>query len=184
MGRRRNEFAYFMLGSLLDASTALTLLYLTGLITTIGTSSEIPFILGGFIIGSAVFPLAGYSLFRGSRKTAAIAGAAVPIAFIVVYSVVEQSMLVGNFEMLLLSFLVVAGDMFVAPVFALREGTGAASAIGIGLGGLFVMTIMLIVYAALFDSHMPLIILSADSLAIIMLLSILASDEWRSSIAH
>ena len=184
MGRRRTEFAYFMLASLLDASTALTLLYLTGLITTIGTSNEIPFILGGFIIGSAFFPLVGYSFFRSSRKMSAAAGAVVPIAFLAVYSIVEHSRLVGNYEMLFLSFLVVAGDMFIAPVFSLREGTGAASAIGIGLGGLFVMTIMLIVYAALFDSHMPLIILSADSLAIIMLITILASQEWRAAIAR
>ena len=171
MFKRLRSSAHFLLASLLCATTALSVFYLSGLITTIGSSLEIPFILAGFITGSVVMPVTSYLGFSKSRLRTAVSSLSVPLSFAAIYSTLLFSKLVGNYEMLGFSFLSVAGDLFVVSVFSLREESSIASAIGIGLGGLFIMTVMLIIYAALFDSHMPLIILSGDILAALMLLS-------------
>lgn len=171
MFKRLLGSAHFLLASLLCATTALSVFYLSGLITTIGSSLEIPFILAGFITGSVVMPVTSYLVFRKNMLRIAISSLSVPLSFAVIYATLLFSKLVGNYEMLGFSFLSVAGDLFVVSIFSLREENSITSAIGIGLGGLFIMTVMLIIYAALFDSHMPLIILSGDILAALLLLS-------------
>ncbi len=172
MRGRVHRSALFLLASLLSATTALSLFYLSDLITTIGSSLEIPFILSGFITGSVFFPAAAYFIFRKSMLRTVISSLSVPLAFVLMFAAVFYSKIVSNYEMFFFSFISVAGNIFIVSLFSLREGSTMASAIGIGLGGLFVMTVMLIVYAALFDSHMPLIILSGDALAAVMLLGV------------
>lgn len=169
MGNRLRGTVTLLLASLLNGTTSLSLFYVSGLITTIGTSLQIPFILGGFVAGSVAMPLAGYLLFRQGRFRVALSMLSIPISFLAVWSYVDFTRLIGNYEMLLLSALCVAGDIFVAALFAYRGGSGITTAIGHGLGGMFVMTIMLIAYAALFDSHMPLIILTGELLSILLL---------------
>lgn len=178
MGSRLVNLVYLLLASLLNATTALTIFYATGVITTIGSSLEIPYILSGFVLGSASFPVAAYMLFSGSRRNSALSALIIPVVFVLLGVYINATKVVGNIEMFLLSFLAVAGDVFVVSVFSLREGSNLVHAIGMGLGGLFVMTIMLIVYAALFDSHMPLIILSAQGVAL-LLLPVVATHSYR-----
>lgn len=169
MSSRFAGYARLMAGALLGATTALSIFYLTGLITTIGSSLEIPFILSGFLIGSVLLPFLGQQIFSRSRLLVAVSFLSIPAVFSAIFLFVSSTKIVSNYEMLALSFLAVGGNIFTSSLYTSgREGT-FVSAIGLGLASLFVMTVMLIIYAALFDSYMPLIILAFGMLLLLLL---------------
>lgn len=179
MNGRAPGYIYFLTASLLNGVTALSIFYLSGLITTIGSALQIPYILSGFAAGSVIFPIISYLLLRQSRRRLMLSALSVPAAFLSVALYVSYSKIVGNDAMALLSLTTVAGNLFIVSLFIQRTEGGMVSAIAHGLGGMFVMTVMLVVYASLFDTHMPFILVTGLLVTLVLLIAVAFFQERR-----
>lgn len=179
MNVRGSDFMRFMIAAALCSTTSLSIFYLSGIITTIGSTLQIPFILSGFVIGSVLFPAIAYLLLRKSISRVRASFLAIPLSFILLWAYVDSTKLVTNYQMLLFSLLSVSGDLFIVSIYSHGRSTSLPGAVSVGLGGLFVMTIMLIVYAALFDSNMPLIILGWDMFTALLLVAAALTGALR-----
>lgn len=170
MKGRAPGYIYFLTASLLNGVTALSIFYLSGLITTIGSSLQIPYILLGFVAGSTIFPVLSYLFFRQSRTRLILSSLSIPVAYISVAVYISINKIVGNDVMAILSMTTVLGNLFIVSMFLQRTGGGIVSAISHGLGGMLAMTVMLVAYAALFDTHMPFILVTGLLVALILLI--------------
>lgn len=163
----------------LSADLSLTIFYTTGLAATIGSSDEIPYILGGFLVGSIIFPAC--SVFFNTERKIMLSALSVPLSFLSVWSYLRQTMIIGNNVMFLLSMLSVGGELFVVS-FSSSKRWRVGGSIATGLASMLMLIVLLLAYAALYDTMTPLIILAAY-VPVLLLIAVLFTSRVGSASA-
>ncbi|MEM3851920.1 MAG: hypothetical protein QXP70_02860 [Methanomassiliicoccales archaeon] len=168
----------WLLAVLLNADIPLTAFYASGLTSTIGTYEEIPSILGGFLLGSVFFPIAGFMLFTRSLRRVLLSSLSVPLAIGIPWLYVARTLIVTDSIMFVLTFVSTAGQTFVCASTSFRR-TGPGAALASGLTGMLLLLSMLLAYAVFFDTMLPIIILLSYAVTAALLIYIAVKGRGR-----
>lgn len=145
------------------ATLSLAVIYLSGFIYAVGTATAIPYVLGGIITGSLVFPFAASVYFCKTPARILYSLLITVVCVIPVFYYSYNNPVIADNVTMVFSFLTMSGLLFTSSVYLKSQGIGrvlSVNSIFMGLENLVVVAVLLSVYLILFYRYMPLIILA------------------------